>query len=51
MIMFFSIFFANIDQNKTKDGRKIFGSAKFANLCVVIQNPMLVEQEKRLWKK
>jgi hypothetical protein len=33
MIMFFSTFFANIDQNKTKDGRKIFGCAKFANLC------------------
>jgi hypothetical protein len=33
MIMFFSTFFANIDQNKTKDGRKIFGSAKLANLC------------------
>jgi hypothetical protein len=33
MIIFFSTFFANIDQNKTKDGRKIFGCAKFANLC------------------
>ncbi len=48
--MFFSTFFTNIDQNKTKYGSKIFGCAKFANLCHNIESHASGTRKKTLEK-